>query len=183
MHRLTLAALAAALLSPAASAAVMVLGEGPGHACYESAKRQEASKAALDVCSQAILDVALTPRDRAASFSNRAVIRLNRAEGQQALADCERALALGQDFAATFINKGAALIMLKRFEEARTALDSAVSLAEGADRLPALVNRAMAREELGDVKGAYADLQAALAIKPDYAPALKELERFTLRGS
>jgi tetratricopeptide (TPR) repeat protein len=181
--RLFPALTAALFLAPAASAAVMVLGEGPGYACYESAKRQEASKAALDVCDQAILDAAMTARDRAASFSNRAVIRLNRTEAARALADCERALALGQDFAATFVNKGAALILLKRFDEARSALDRAVELAEGADLLPAYVNRAMAREELGDLKGAYSDLQAALAIKPDYGPALKEVERFTLRGS
>ncbi len=73
--------------------------------------------------------------------------------------------------------------MLERYREALVALNRAVAAAKGRELLPALVNRAMVRESLGDLKGAYADLQAALAIDPAYAPALAEIARYARQAS
>jgi tetratricopeptide (TPR) repeat protein len=184
MRRSMFAAAAAALLMQLpAGAAVMVLGEGPAHACYQAAREERSTRAALETCDSAVMDSSLTPRDRAATLSNRSVIRLARNEPARALADCDLALKGGENFAATYINRGAALIMLERFAEARSALDNALDVAQGTERLPALVNRAMAREALGDVKGAFADLKEALAMNPEYEPAKTEFSRYSLRNS
>jgi len=45
----------------------------------------------------------------------------------------------------------------------------------------AYFNRALAREAAGDVKGAYLDYVKALQLKPEWAPAVKELARFEVR--
>ena len=42
----------------------------------------------------------------------------------------------------------------------------------------AYYSRAVIEEETGDVKAAYRDYKTALAIKPDFAPASRELARF-----
>jgi Tfp pilus assembly protein PilF len=41
-------------------------------------------------------------------------------------------------------------------------------------------NRAIAYEALGDLRAAYEDYKAALAIKPDWALPQRELARFTV---
>jgi Tfp pilus assembly protein PilF len=42
----------------------------------------------------------------------------------------------------------------------------------------AYYSRAVIEEESGDVKSAYRDYKQALAIKSDFAPAIRELARF-----
>jgi Tfp pilus assembly protein PilF len=42
----------------------------------------------------------------------------------------------------------------------------------------AYLNRGVARENLGDLRGAYEDYSTALQIQPDWGPANAELARF-----
>ncbi len=84
------AALAAGLAAPS-SAAVMVLGKGPGNACYEAATAEQASRTAFADCAAALEDATLTTRDRAATFVNRAVLWLVRERPSEALADVDAA--------------------------------------------------------------------------------------------
>jgi tetratricopeptide (TPR) repeat protein len=80
-----------------------------------------------------------------------------------------------------YVNRGAALINLDRPGEAVTALDRAISLGLPKVHL-AYYNRAMAKEALNDVRGAYNDLRKVIELQPDYVLALEQLKRFSIVG-
>ena len=75
------------------------------------------------------------------------------------------------------MNRGAALIQLRRYGEAIAAFTDAIGL-DVQDPYKAYFNRGAAREALGDLRGAYEDYNTALEIYPDWGPANAELQRF-----
>lgn len=186
MRTIPIRAFAAGLLAAAfadgASAAVQVLGAGPEVACYEAAKTGKPSRVGLGDCSLALATSDLSPRDRAATHVNRSVLQLAARRARDALADSDAALELQPDMVPAAVNRGAALIMLDRPAEARAALDAALRTADGRDLLAGLFNRAIAREAMGDVGGAYADLSRIAEIDPDFADVRTELARFKPAG-
>jgi tetratricopeptide (TPR) repeat protein len=165
-----------------ASAAVMVLGSGPERACYEAAKANRASGSALASCDQALDSDQLTPRDRAATYTNRSVLLLGRNSATAALSDTKRALRIEPSMTAASVNQAAALILLHRHQEARETIDQALPLASGVELQRALFNRALANEALGDIKAAYRDLKRAVELDPQFEEAKTELARYQVRS-
>jgi tetratricopeptide (TPR) repeat protein len=68
---------------------------------------------------------------------------------------------------------------MKRYGEARADIEQGMAL-NASNLHVAYFNRAVIEEESGDVKAAYRDYKQAVAIKPDFEPALRELARFKL---
>ena len=165
-----------------AGAAVMVVGSGPERACYEAAKADRATLATIKTCSDALDTGALTPRDRAATFTNRSALLISREKASLALADADNALRIEPSMTAASVNRSAALIMLGQYAEARATIDAAIPLASGAELQRALYNRAMASEALGDIKGAYHDLKRAVDLDPKFEAARVELARYQVRS-
>lgn len=83
---------------------------------------------------------------------------------EQALLDCDAALALSPESAAILDSRGMVLLRLGRFEDAIAAYDAA--LAKAPTLVPSLYGRGLARAALGDAAGGQADIEAALAIRP-----------------
>lgn len=164
-----------------AAAAVMVLGAGPEKECYEAAKAEKATAAAIKTCDAALSSGNLTNRDTAATFTNRAALLLGRDEAAKALSDSDRALTIAPSMTAAAVNRSAALIRLGRYEEARAAIDAALPFASGEELKRGLYNRAMANEALGDVKAAYRDLKRAIEVDPAFEAAKVELTRYSVR--
>lgn len=92
---------------------------------------------------------------------------------EQALADCDAAIALLPDQAALIDSRALVLLLLGRLDEARAAYDEALRLAP--TQTASLYGRGLVRQALGDA-GGEADLAAALAQDPeaaeDFAPYL-----------
>jgi tetratricopeptide (TPR) repeat protein len=96
------------------------------------------------------------------------------------IADADASIALDPELAAAYLNRGAGLIGLQRYQDALTALDKAIALSLS-DRLQlAYFNRGMARENLGDIRGAYYDYRKASELDPKFVPAKEQLARFTV---
>jgi len=163
----------------AASAATMVLGGGQAHDCYLEADRGRASDFGLGVCTSALEGDPLSLSDRAATFVNRGVIYLQRRDGRNALADLDSALRIAPALAEAYVNRGAALVLLDRVEEAEATLTKGISL-NPKEPQEAYFNRAIAREIRGDLKGAYQDYVEAQRLKPDWRLPTAELARFTV---
>jgi Tfp pilus assembly protein PilF len=89
---------------------------------------------------------------------------------EEALARCDRALALKPDDAEALNDRGVALIALKRPEEALASFDRALALT--ADHAEALNNRGVALLDLKRPEEALASYDRALALAPDYAEGL-----------
>jgi|ERR1051326_1703573 tetratricopeptide (TPR) repeat protein len=183
MRRLLLGLFLALAASPA-SAVVIVLGNGTGHECYVLTildPTPENNQHALAVCTRAVNDAAAAtdadPYDRAAAFVNRSDIYLRLENYNAAAADAREAVALEGNLAPAQVNLGAALVGLQRYDEAMTWLNKVIEANGGSQDL-AYFNRGLAKESMGDIKGAYYDYLKAVEINPKMAVASEQLTRF-----
>lgn len=86
---------------------------------------------------------------------------------EQALADCDAALAAEPGIAAFIDSRAMVLLQMGRLDDARAAYDEALGLAPN---LPAsLYGRGLTRQALGDVEGGATDIAAALSFDPEAA--------------
>ena len=162
-----------------AQTSVTTIGPGPAQRCYELAREGASGLPSVQECTMA-LDGFLSEADRAATLTNRAALRLQRREGAQALADLDAALALRADQGEAHVNRGAALILLGRFEEALAAIDQGLALGTD-DPHEAYFNRGIAHEALDNLPAAYSDYTRASELAPDWPLPRTELARFTVR--
>jgi tetratricopeptide (TPR) repeat protein len=76
-----------------------------------------------------------------------------------------------------YVDRGAVMIVLRRYDDAVTEIDKGISL--GAARLQiAYYDRGIADEALGNIRAAYEDYKKATEIQPDFRLAQDELARF-----
>jgi len=91
-----------------------------------------------------------------------------------------KAIELRPNLAEAHINYAASLIYTANYSEAVTAINKAIDI--GTEKMPeALYNRAVAYDRLENYKGAYKDLKQALALRPDWEPALALLSGYQVQ--
>jgi len=168
------------LAVPAASAQVTVIGGGIARDCYEAAlfgrtSNQEGER----ICTKAIEAEVMKTENRAATFTNRGVLRMRAGDYDGALSDYGIAKNLKPELGAIWLNEGAAFIFLKDFDSALVSLDRAIEL-DSQELYAAYYNRAIARENTGDLAGAYSDFQKTVELNPDFERAKWQLTRFTV---
>lgn len=170
-------------LMPAANAQVTVIGGGLAKECYEAAKYGLMSGPdAEKLCSRALEQEMLNLSNRAATFTNRGVLRMRQGKLDAALSDYAASKRISPDAGATWLNEGAAYILQQDYNSALVSLDKAIEL-DSADLYAAYYNRALARERTGDVEGAYYDFLKSKELNPDYTPTDDQLSRFTVQSN
>jgi len=175
-----LAASLIAMAAPAASAQVSVIGGGLARDCYEAALLGRVSEREGErICTKAIEAEVMKLENRAATYTNRGVLRMRAGDYDGALDDYGVAKKLRTDLGAIWLNEGAAHIFRKDFASALVSLDKAIEL-ESQDLYAAYYNRAIAKENLGDLPGAYQDFQKAAELNPEFERAQWQLSRFTV---
>jgi tetratricopeptide (TPR) repeat protein len=158
--------------------AVTVVGrDANARRCSDMVLRGEVSDAVVSTCTDALSFRHLTRQSEIQLLVNRGVTHLRRRENEEALADFDAVVAIDREHAEAQMNRGAALIQLRRYGEAIAAFTEALGL-DVRDPYKAYFNRGAAREALGDARGAYEDYNTALEIYPNWAPADAELQRF-----
>jgi tetratricopeptide (TPR) repeat protein len=173
-----LMAAGAAFANPQDTRAVQVLG-GDAHAgrCIEAVSVNDTSDRGVEECTRAMRYPRLTRAGEQQMLINRGVLQLRRNNGEAALADFDEVIRRNDRNAEAYLNRGAALVMLRRPGEAVAAITEALGLGV-MEPHKAYYNRGAAREALGDARGAYEDYSTALEIQPDWGPANAELARF-----
>lgn len=148
--------------------------------CNQAVAEGDVSDRAVEVCARALENPRLEPDAALSLRVNAGITHMRRGEHRLAVADFDTALALSPDSAEALVNRGAALVQLREYGPAIAALTQALGL--GVDEPhKAYFNRAVAREALGDLRGAFEDYNTALDIQPDWGPANAELARFARR--
>lgn len=181
MSRILLSSLAALACGSAASAQVFVVGGGLARECYDEANSGNyIFRIAEQSCSRALREETMTKETRAATYVNRGVIRMREGNYEQALNDYSSAVAVIPTLGAAYLNEGAAHIYQRNFSDALVSLNKAIEL-ETDDIFAAYYNRAIARENTGDVPGAYFDFQKALDLRPGWELAQRQLSRFEVQ--
>ena len=157
-------------------AATIVVGGGLAEDCYKAS--DDLRRDAVQICTLALeANAPMSRRDRAATYINRGYALLYAGKYQDAMRDCETSMRLAPELGEAYLNRGVALLALKRAEEALGPINQSIEI--GFDKLYlAYFNRAMAKEDLGDIKGAYEDYRKALELEPNFVLAANELKRF-----
>lgn len=175
----------------AAKAAVIVLGGGFAQMCYEAARAvnepfyvevtgSRIDIPPIDVCTLAINTGELGSRDLAGTYNNRGVLYFSQNSFVDALRDFEQGLKYSNVIPEIHVNRGASLVALKRWADSVPSLDRGIEM-EALELEKAYYNRAIAHEELGDVRRAYFDYLKASELKPEWEPPKQQLTRFTVR--
>lgn len=160
------------------ASAVTIVGRDPNaRRCSEQVLRGDSSDATVALCNDALAYRHLTQAAEVQLRINRGVTYLRRQENEAALADFEAVVALQPRHPEAQVNRGAALLQLRRYGPAIAAFTEALGLGVQ-EPYKAYLNRGAAREALGDIRGAYEDYNTALEIYPDWGPANAELQRF-----
>jgi tetratricopeptide (TPR) repeat protein len=176
------AAVAALLAAPAARADVTMTLNLPSsvRACADLAARGDVSDAAVAACDRALAQRIPDMQLRQAMLLNRGITHARRNEAEAALADFDAVIAMNEEHAEAWLNRGVTLMMLDNFGPAVVAFTEALSLGVQEPHL-AYYNRAAAREALNDLRGAYEDYSTALEIAPDWGQADAERRRVAQR--
>ncbi len=177
------ALLATLVLSVPAAPALpqaMIIGGGYARDCYEAVKAGDDTFRKTDrICTDALTQETMTRENRAATYINRGIGRMRANNLDDALEDYQSALDLRPDLGAAYLNRGAALIFKEDYEAALQALNKSIEL-NTEEMHAAYYNRAIAREQTGDVTGAYYDFQRAKELMPDWPRVDRQLARFTV---
>lgn len=175
-------ALSALLLAPVGYAQIITLGSGLGAECYQAVNNPYArATRAEKLCTRALMDDIMNASTKAATYVNRGISRMRQDKAQEALSDFLRAKEIRPDLPDLYINEGAVLVYLERYEDALSALQKAVEI-ESDNLHVAYLNLGLAREGLGDLEGAYFDIARALELAPDWPVAERELNRFRIHS-
>lgn len=163
----------------AGHAAVTVLGGSMAKACSVAALTGEVDARSEEMCTQALDTELLSLRDRAGTYVNRGVLKLRRKEFASAQLDFDRAVVTQPDMGEAYVNRGAAAVGARRYNDGLTDLNKAIDLGiEEPEK--AYYNRALAYEGLDNMKAAYFDYQKAIELKPEWEQPKQELARFTV---
>jgi tetratricopeptide (TPR) repeat protein len=184
---LTLAAVGALAVLPVMKASafdsVLPLSADPMQQCSELAARAGAgevvAKWGVKVCDQAVDRAKDMHNELAAAYINRGVIQLAFQNYDAARADSEAAIRVQSNLPQAHINLGIALSAEKRNKEASLAFSDALALNPSHPEV-VYFDRAMSREDDGDMKGAYLDYRKAAQLAPTWDTPKQQLSRFTV---
>jgi tetratricopeptide (TPR) repeat protein len=157
----------------------MLYTTNPAMQCYLSARDGVELKAGLEYCNAAMRDPMMNYRARI--FVNRAIIRHDLGDNKGALTDFGNAINQDPSFGDAYLNEALVLVDEKRPMEALAAIGKGIALGAPSLHL-AYYARAAAEDDAGNYAEAYRDYQQALAVKPDYEPAKRQLTRFKVTG-
>src|SRR5262249_36167448 len=100
-------------------------------------------------------------RGKAGNYINRRLLPVPVRDYAGAINDVDQSIQRMPNLSEAYVNRGAALINLNRPREALGELDRAIGMGLPKIHL-AYYNRAMAKEQLQDIRGAYADLRKVI---------------------
>jgi tetratricopeptide (TPR) repeat protein len=159
-----------------------LLASGTADSCAAaSAAAQEsghATDAALANCTMAV-KLAISDSARAEVLNNRSVVYYARGDYGAALADNTAALKINDRMAEAIVNRGSFFLVEHRPQAAAANFDRALMF-NPAHPEKVYFNRALAREDMGDLNGAYADYAQASKLAPQWEQPKREMGRFTI---
>lgn len=163
-----------------ASAAVLTVGGNFAEGCYRFAESRVGTVDAIETCNRAFTEQALSSDDEFATHVNRGIVRMHRREFTSAQADFDRAVAMNPKRGEPWLNMGVLRFKQGDSGGAIPLFSRAIELGTD-DPEVAYYGRALAHEDQGDLKSAYADLRRAVELRPKWDEPARELARYQVR--
>jgi tetratricopeptide (TPR) repeat protein len=175
------AAIAFLAATPSHAASIVSAGRTVQEECFRATQTRTILTERQQRLALAACDTALTgdmsQLARAGTLINRGILNAAAGRNEAAIADFTAGLTRDPGLSAGYMNRGAAYLKARRYNEARADFDRAISL--GTDDLHvAYFNRGEAQEAAGDLVAAYHDYRKAQELAPNFKPAGLELARF-----
>jgi len=179
-RKLMIAAAVLTACAAPAGASVFVIGSTDARLCFEAAD-SPISPQTRDIrrCDEALRNDMLSGYETVATHVNRGILRLRRGLIDAAVDDFDMAMRIDPSQPEAYLNKGAALIQRENPTEAVQLFTSSI---ERNTRRPAVAHygRAVANEQLGNVREAYNDYRRASELDPEWAAPRADLQRFRI---
>ena len=171
------------VLAPAVMAQALSVfgGDSKAQACFDNAEYAAKnfpiiSRSLLEPCDYSLNYGTLSLKDRAATYSNRGIIRAANEDISSAMADYARAMAISPGTPEIYVNRGNAYFLDRDFAMALEDYEYSVEL--GIRQLEIVrYNMGMAYENLGNLDLAEAQYRAALDMVPDWELVQARLAR------
>ncbi|HEY2835369.1 MAG TPA: tetratricopeptide repeat protein [Rhizomicrobium sp.] len=170
-------AVASFLIATPASASVVVIGSDAGYQCYLSARFNLDPTQGIDACNHALL-APLSRVERAGTHVNRGVMEVALEQEDKALADFDLAIAENPKLGDGYLNRGAMLVNLKRFGEARDDILQGIALGPTMPEV-GYYDLGVVEQALGHDEEALTSFRKALSLAPYFQPAVHALENFS----
>jgi len=174
--------LAAALSGAGTAHAQVTVFSGANSAatsCSLAARHGRVTPETLATCTVAIEHEHLIGRDLAGTYVNRGVLLMRMDRLARAQSDFDAALSIAPTLGEAWVNHGAVLIADRRWADGVADIDHGLALSPQEPE-KAYYNRALAKERLDDVKGAYLDYRKAAELSPKWDLPQAELKRFNV---
>ena len=176
--RIAAAAAVLGFLALPAQAAVQVAGGRAAEACSRHAFAHNRSPEAIATCNQAF-DELLSRHDRAGTHVNRGVLLILRKDYAEAQRDLDRAVLVDPSLGEAWVNLGYLDLLNGRFDEGVAQIEKGLALGVEAPGR-AYFARAVGREWMNDLAGAYQDYSRAAELEPRWTAPREQLTRFTV---
>lgn len=170
---------AAAVAAFPAQSAVLSVGNSLARTCFESAEARARSPSHLRDCNRALSEP-LNLDDRVATLVNRGILHLVGNNYVGATRDFDEAIAIDPSQPEAWLNKAILGVRHNNSAGAVPLVDRALALKTSKPALAYYV-RAIANEDAGNIKAAYADLVLARDLAPGWNDPVEQLRRFRVR--
>jgi tetratricopeptide (TPR) repeat protein len=155
------------------------VGGSTASACYDAAEARDATDEAFRECDSALAGI-LSEHDRVATYINRGILKLVRADYAQANADFDAAMAITPNQPEAWLNKGISLYQQGQPAAALPYFEGSIARRTSYQAL-AFYARGLANEDTGNIRAAYSDLRRAQALSPKWDAPKVELARYQVK--
>jgi tetratricopeptide (TPR) repeat protein len=147
------------------------------NACYEAAQVRDTTGRGLSQCNAAIIREATSVEERSATLVNRGILLLVKRDGAAAERDFDEALSIDPTQPEAWLGKA---IESQTAGDGAQAVTFATRALQFGARRPAVAYlvRGLANEQQGRLSAAYADLQTARQLEPNWAEPGAQLSRY-----
>ncbi|NUT00068.1 MAG: hypothetical protein HOP96_03725 [Sphingomonas sp.] len=163
-----------------ASAGIMTIGGSYAEGCFKAAEQHSTTLESLNTCDRAFTEEALTRDDELATHVNRGILLMLRDDYGRAHSDFSLAMAMNPNRSEPYMNMAILKLRNGKSAEAVQLFSKAIELRTELPEV-AYYGRALANEDVGNVKAAYADLQRATSLKPKWEAPARDLARYQVR--
>ena len=178
MKALVLAVSTAALTAALpAYAGVMVIGGSYAQGCFKAAEQHNTTLESLNTCDSAFSEESLSPQDEMATHVNRGILLMLRDDFGRAYSDFSTAMAMEPNRSEPYLNMAILQLRNEKSAEAVPLFSKAIELRTELPEV-AYYGRALANEDVGNLKAAYTDLQQATSLKPNWDAPRRDLARY-----
>ena len=163
-----------------AEAGTYSAGNSMARDCWEAAVGRDYDRNAFYHCNMALDEEGLDAQNRAATLVNRGVLYMRNNNHTAARRDFDRAIATDSRNGEAWLNMAISRLRQNESAAALPMIEKALALNTKEQAL-AYYSRAIVYERAGNLRGAYADLQRARDLAPNWKEPAEDLKRYSVR--